>query len=426
VEAKRSGHEAVALLEPLGSTRELAMAYAQLASLAMNEEHAGDTTLWGERALALARELSDDEIEAHALGSLGIMGFLTQGAAGGAMAEAALRIALERDYADEAVRNYSNLIWAAVRHRDVGLAARYLAAATEYASDPEFDLWWLHLLGYRARIELDQGRWDAAAETAALVIREQRGSPLPVVLALTVTARLRARRGDPDPWSRLDEARALAGPELQRLEPAATAGAEIAWLAGDRERVRRETDAVLALARSRDAHWIVGELALWRRRAGIEEDVGDVAATPYALELAGEWEAAAAHWSALGCPYEAALALASAEDDALRRRGLEALLAVGATGTAAVVGRGLRERGVAHVPRGPRATTRENPAQLTSRELEVLTLVADGLRNREIAERLFLSTKTVDHHVSAMLRKLDARSRGEAVAKFRSDTAKPG
>jgi DNA-binding NarL/FixJ family response regulator len=68
------------------------------------------------------------------------------------------------------------------------------------------------------------------------------------------------------------------------------------------------------------------------------------------------------------------------------------------------------------VPRGPRASTRENPANLTSRELEVLILVAQGLRNADVAERLFLSEKTVDHHVSAILRKLGVRTRGEAGA----------
>jgi DNA-binding CsgD family transcriptional regulator len=268
-----------------------------------------------------------------------------------------------------------------------------------------------------ARSELDQGRWADAAESAAVIIRGRLASPLPAMVALTVTGCLRARRGDPDPWALLDEALGLARPELQRLEPIAVARAEAAWLAGDRDRVIAETDRIAALARRRDARWVIGELACWRRRAGVEEDVPDVEVPePYALELAGAFAAASAHWEALGCPYEAALALAGSGDETLLRRAFDALTALGATATAGLVGRRLRERGVADLPRGPRPATRENPAQLTARELEVLALVADGLRNRDIAERLFLSPKTVAHHVSAILRKLDAQTRGEAGA----------
>jgi DNA-binding NarL/FixJ family response regulator len=118
----------------------------------------------------------------------------------------------------------------------------------------------------------------------------------------------------------------------------------------------------------------------------------------------------------MGCPYEAALALGHADDAAAQRRGLAELQRLGAHAAARRIARSLRERGLRDVSRGPRAATRENPAGLTARELEVVALVADGLRNAEIAARLFLSEKTVAHHVSAILRKLGVATRSQAGA----------
>lgn len=137
---------------------------------------------------------------------------------------------------------------------------------------------------------------------------------------------------------------------------------------------------------------------------------------PYALSIRGDWAGAAELWQDLGCPYERALALAAADDEAALREGLDELNRLGARRPAEILARRVRELGGTAVPRGPRPTTRANPAGLTKREVEVLGLIAEGLRNGEIATRLFLSEKTVHHHVSAVLRKLNVQTRGQAAA----------
>jgi DNA-binding CsgD family transcriptional regulator len=160
--------------------------------------------------------------------------------------------------------------------------------------------------------------------------------------------------------------------------------------------------------------WLAGELAVWRRRVGLGGEVPAEVGEPYVLQLAGDWAGAAERWRRLGCPYEAALALADAEEEAPLRQALEELQRLGARPAADVVARRLRELGVRRLPRRPRRATAANPAGLTARQLEVLGLLAADLRNAEIAARLHIAEKTVDHHVSAILAKLGVRSRREA------------
>ena len=141
----------------------------------------------------------------------------------------------------------------------------------------------------------------------------------------------------------------------------------------------------------------------------------DWIAEPFRLQLDGDAEAAAAAWRGHGCPYEAARALAESADEASLLEALAEFDRLGAVPAAKAVRRHLQARGVT-VPRGPRQTTRANPAELTARELDVLRLVAAGKRNADVAAELVLSRRTVDHHVSAILRKLGVRTRGEAAA----------
>lgn len=411
-EAERSARDAVGLLERVSPGRELASAYANLAAICRAAARSEEAIAWAGRALDLAKRLDDTEIAVHALTTIGAC----QGDY--EKLEQSLERARRAGLAVQVGRTFILAGAGAVQSRRHSLANMYLEPGIAYCSERGLVLDRLYLLAYRARLELDQGRWSEAADSAASVLRIPRTSTTPRIVALVVLALVRARRGDPEVWPLLDEAWTLAEPtgELPRLGPVAAARAEVAWLEGDRDAVAAATKGALPLALERKAGWLIDELTGWRRRAGLDEDVPASAAEPYALQLAGEWARAAGLWTEVGCPYEAALALADADKEEPLRRALEELQRLEARPAAGIVARRLRERGARGLPRGPRPETQENPAGLTRRELEVLRLVAQGLRNAEIAECLFLAEKTVDHHVSAILRKLDVHTRGEASA----------
>jgi DNA-binding NarL/FixJ family response regulator len=131
--------------------------------------------------------------------------------------------------------------------------------------------------------------------------------------------------------------------------------------------------------------------------------------------ISRDWQGAADAWERLGAPYERALALADGPEAALREA-LAILEQLGTGPLAAIVRQRLRDLGVRSIPRGPRASTKGHPAGLTRREAQVLRLLVRGHTNNELARCLHISAKTVDHHVSSILGKLEVRSRTEAVA----------
>lgn len=330
--------------------------------------------------------------------------------------ERCLEVARDAGFVDEVATLFTFLARGAGRCRSYRDAARYIDAGVDHCTRYDLEGWGPYLIALRGQHELERGDWQQAAESASIVLAGH-GLGHGTVLALVTVGRLRARRGDPGQWAVLDRAleRAEASSELSRLGPVAAARAEAAWIEGRDEAALEETTVAWDLARKRGDPWLVGELAQWRRRVGAVDEAPPEAAEPYALSLAGDWRQASRVWRRLGSPYEAALVEADGDSEH-GRRALQTLHGLGARATAAVLTRRLKQRGVRGLPRGPRTQTSGNPAQLTARELEVLALLAEGLRNTEIADRLVVSVRTIDHHVSAILHKLGLKSRGQAAA----------
>ena len=397
---------------------ELVGAYAMMAALQLAAEDLASAMTWAKRAENLAGQLDRLPSRILALQMVGWVEFLAGTPGGVEKLASTLELGLEAGLEDVVAVTYVILVRTAGRLRQWRTAGRYLRAGLEYCSTRDIDIWRYYLLGWEAKTLLAHGQWTEAAQTALICLEKE--CPFARIHALVALGLVRARRGDPDAWGPLDEALTHAEPrqELHWIGPVAVARAEAAWLEGRRDAVGPALEPALGFPMRRGDPYAVA-IAYWARRAELEVEIPADVDDPYALEVAGDWAAASERWTAIGCPYEAALALSEAEDHATLQRALAELQALGARPAAAIVARRLRERGARSLRRGQRAATRANPANLTPREVEVLALVALGLHNSEIAGRLFLAEKTVGHHVSAILRKLGVSNRVQAVTEAR-------
>jgi DNA-binding CsgD family transcriptional regulator/tetratricopeptide (TPR) repeat protein len=414
-EAGQAAEEAVAVLETLPPGQELAWAYANLSSFHMDVGRSDDAIEVGEKARDLGDGLGQADIVSQALNTIGCA--LTHlGRDGMGSIERALAIALDADLQEAAGRAYCNLQSLGSGLSRFGDAERYYAQGMAYCEERELGVFATCLTGGRAYTLLLKGQWDEAAGLCAQMLDGHRISPVNRLNPLRVLGSILGRRGGAGAWELLDEGLALAEGtgEAQRIVPVRAARAELRWLSGEPDLAVQEARSGYDRALGHVDPWLLGSVAIWLPRLAEPADLPSGLPEPFALEIAEDWRGAAAAWERLGRPYDAAMARLGSSDEAGLREALRTFDELGARAAAVAARRWLKELGVQAIPRGPRRATQAAPAGLTARQQEVLALLADGLPDREISRRLFISERTVHHHVSAVLSKIGVSSRTAA------------
>jgi DNA-binding CsgD family transcriptional regulator len=416
--ALEASRQAIEILEAQPPSRELAQAYRMQAGLENLCQNYRAAIEWAQKAIALAESFNDPSTVLSAHIAIGAAWLVLDYEHGRQHLERNLRMALNIGQEYLATLIYTNLSCVSSEVYRFRLAQHYATEGMAYAAEHGLEIFHLYMLAWQALTHLRLGRWSQAADAAGAALGRPGLSVTTRITALAALGLLRARRGDPGVNEALDEALELSREidSLHRIGLVRAARAEAAWLAGDRERTLAEARILYDLSVSKQHPWFNGEMAFWRWRAGDAVPVPEWTAKPFALQITGDWRAAAAEWERLGCPYELARALADGDTDA-QIAALEIFERLGAWPAADALRQSLRIAGARRIPRRPRSSTRKNPFGLTGRQVEILRLLTEGLSNAQIAARLHISPKTVDHHVSAVLAKLDVRSR-EAAAEL--------
>jgi DNA-binding CsgD family transcriptional regulator/tetratricopeptide (TPR) repeat protein/energy-coupling factor transporter ATP-binding protein EcfA2 len=417
-QAEASGAEAIEVLESAGDQQALALALSNQSQLLMLAGRRADCIAIGQRAAAMARGLDDPALLSHALNNLGTALWDSGVPEGQAILEESLTLALAAGEVEHACRAYVNIVWHLIDTLSFTEADQILEDAIELAEEAEFVGFGRYLQVTRSIVYLARGWWDEAERNIRWAVDAE---PILRCPALVVLGTVQARRGQNGANRLLEEAWGIAEQlgEPQRTAPAAAALLEEAWLRDDPSDVASVVASAYEDVRRFGRVSSAAEFGYRLRAAGEAVPIYE-SGHPYTLLAKGQWRRAADAWQRAGCPYEQALAYTYSPDPADLLSALNTLEALGAQPLARKVRQRLRELGVSRIPRGRVQSTRDNPAGLTERQTDVIRLLAEGLTNTEIAARLVLSVRTVDTHVGAILNRLDANTRRDAVTRAKA------
>ena len=419
-EAEQEAEAAVALLEHLSAGPELAMAYGTLARLRGPTSNDDEAILLGEKAIALTEKTGTTETYIDALMTVG-EARLAHGAVelGQQQVELSMRLSTDAGLDELTARAYISLGHGFAECDQLRLATQHFERGIQYCAERDLDLPLLHMTALLAECQASLGNWDDALTLSHSVLKATDVAPASRFTALLVAGLIMTRRGEPGAGPLLEEAFTLATASgcIHFLGPLHAVRAEADFLSGNLAGSLTEARAAYDLAAERGHPRYTGELAYWRWKGGeILEPPSDIL-EPFALQIAGDWQAAAGAWDDLGYPYEAARAQAEGSDETAVRAALATFEHLGAKPDAALARSRLRESGVRGIPRGPRPSTRANAAGLTAREVDVVALLTRGYSNQQMADALYLSPRTIENHIAAILAKLGAHTRADAAAR---------
>ena len=410
--AETYAEQALAIAKKLPGSIELARAYSNRSQLHMLKSENAQAIAYGEKALELAERLQSYAVMSHALNNIGTAEWASGDAQGVSTLIKSLQLAKEHHLEEHVARANTNITSLAVRNRQYEFASPYFAAGLEYCERQGLDSWDLYMRGWLARCYFEQGQWQDAQDEVKKIL-EVEGAPAAIRQpALLTKAYIAVRQGDVHSHEALSDAWFVAQEmhEIARLIPTVAIRAEAAWFNGALHNMIDELSDYFRMAMEHKDKWDIGILAFWLWKAGKLDRIPELIAQPYLFQITGEWQSAADSWKELKCPYEQAVALLHGDSRA-QKEALEIFESLRAEPAAHHLRKKLRDDGIY----GPHRETRANPAGLTKRQMQVLELLVQAMTDAEIAESLTISTKTAGHHVSAILSKLEVRTRHEAV-----------
>ncbi len=416
-------YNAIELLEKQPPSKELAMTYSNLSQLYVCRANLELTIKWAKKATELSLLLNDPEIKAHALNNIGIGKMMAGDKSGEFYLKESLDLSIKNNFHEYAARAYDNLGIAYVWERNLHDSLKYFSEGLDYSNDKDIDTLGLCIAGCSTKTKLHMGNWDDAIESASIVLKRGNVPLMNRIIPLCVVGIIRTRRNDPGAMNILNELNSMGSnceEVVEMIVPIKAALAEAFWLQNKLNQIIDDVESVYNKIKNRDNPFAIGELAYWLWKGNRIFEIPKKIAKPYLLQIKGDWKFAAKMWEELQCPYEQAMALSEGNEQAMKSA-IEIFDRLSAFAASQHIKHKMREQGVRSIPKGPRITTRKNLAGLTARQVEVLHLLGKGLSNNEIGIRLFISPKTVDHHISAILSKLNMHSRFEAAALVHSN-----